>query len=1612
VAGSKIKNTVQTEFVSKGAKKVEGDTQRIGKAQTRLGQSSASAGRSFSAQATGLGGLVGVYAAAAANVFAITAAFDALGRAARAEQIIKGTKTLALEIGQSGASILKSVQEITQSQLTLSEAAQNINIALSAGFNSDQIEALSEVSLKASKALGRNLTDAFQRVVRGASKLEPELLDELGIFTRIDPAVASYASKLNIATNSLTNFEKRQAFVNAIIDEGNRKFSSIDVTTASAQKSLEQLQAGLIELALQFGQLTANFVVPFVDFIKNNAGVALLAFLGILQLVFGRLFSAVGGFAVRGVENMSKFFDGLVAGAQRSEAAMKNVTKAIDDFNASVKTRGGLLGKTAEGGLAGTGGFTGAGLSRSEASDAAQARQRFLAGGATGKRREKDIAALTTAQKQLTAAGKQNTLAFKDASKILNTYDKQTKGATRSTRVFTAVTNVAAIAARGLGFALSFVGGVFNALFILIAGAQLIGTFFDVDLLGKLKGLFFDLSQAAENLKTGLQGISTSAAGGPAELEKTLRRLGATDEDLKNLGKTFSSIFDEAAKTASRFANATGLAQVNVDKVLQTIGSSITTFKESGVVQQQIIALTIQENKLKKENTAESNRQLAIVQSLIKGLKELGGAQEIIGAVSRQLNLSASTTSDIFKKIATVNKDGVIKFKALGFEVDGTKLKFQDLSKESQDLIESNVLAQNTIDSANDAFKAGAANAETLSKKLGGLNTQLKNLKSNELGDRDGIKALEDQAKIISKRVRDLKTLEGIGKALDKEYGKFGNTLDTAVAKGLIGIGGIAKDSSETVQNQVDFLKSAIGFSGTNVKLIEEALQKQKAGLVALTSKEGDLLKNRTKALKAVAGISIELVQTIEKETIAREKILESLKSQLALEQKRLQIQTLQSKLQLDKETQQTLKETSEQLVKNSELEVKNLEQAAKARQQQVKFEEQLLAITQERAKIIRDTENIENASDRARGAASRQRGINQQEAGISNLQAFPNLVREETLLAERKKLSDLILGDELQILLERKLQAQIDRDTQIALLEKQIDAVNQQEANLILQLAEQLKIQKLEKEVRDKQNAIANQAFKDQKANIETQEVIALAQFQLAKLQIEADKKKFEFDNKAFDKQLAALKAQQSIVNAFTEAVGKDSPFVKAIQEFLLERGVSQEKVSAIAQSTLSGATVDFKGLESLQSDIKKLQKEVISTKLDAAGKKFKSTNDVLAEQLNRITQIAELTKQRQKLESEIEKSKNNAANKDLENQIKIKQEEAKNIDSNIEQIKTKYDAEKQAIEDARKKAQDASKARLDALEREQRRLLQLANRIAGVVNQGLSDAINKAFDNLSEGKSLSDGLRDIFSATFNNVRKVVLEETLIKPLQNEVSGLFGGLFGFEKRGADALTYTGNSANVNVTNVGEGKTIADTVNKDSDSVFNKIGNKLKEFGTSASNTFNDLGRGLSDTFSSIISKLGSLGSSLGAKTGGLFDSILSGAGNLFGGGPGAGMSALTPFTTLGGVGVGASGGVVPFSAYQRLASGGMARDRVPALLEPGEFVLKRSAARNIGNSNLQAMNAGGMPNIKVQVKNEGTPQEATTATPRMDVDAIVIDIVTRDLRNNGPIRKSMRGGA
>ena len=140
---------------------------------------------------------------------------------------------------------------------------------------------------------------------------------------------------------------------------------------------------------------------------------------------------------------------------------------------------------------------------------------------------------------------------------------------------------------------------------------------------------------------------------------------------------------------------------------------------------------------------------------------------------------------------------------------------------------------------------------------------------------------------------------------------------------------------------------------------------------------------------------------------------------------------------------------------------------------------------------------------------------------------------------------------------------------------------------------------------------------------------------------------------------------------------------------------------------------------------------------------------------------------------------------------------------------------------------------------------------------------------------------------------------------------------------------------------------------------------------------------------------------------------LLQGAGSGIGNFLSTGFSAITSMFAGGGVPM-ATGGLV---GVRHMAEGGRVnalRDRVPAMLEPGEFVMRKPAVKSIGAGNLGQMNAtgGSMGNVQFNIVNEGAPKEAQQqGQPRLDADKIVVDVVMRDLASNGPIRQAMRNG-
>lgn len=98
------------------------------------------------------------------------------------------------------------------------------------------------------------------------------------------------------------------------------------------------------------------------------------------------------------------------------------------------------------------------------------------------------------------------------------------------------------------------------------------------------------------------------------------------------------------------------------------------------------------------------------------------------------------------------------------------------------------------------------------------------------------------------------------------------------------------------------------------------------------------------------------------------------------------------------------------------------------------------------------------------------------------------------------------------------------------------------------------------------------------------------------------------------------------------------------------------------------------------------------------------------------------------------------------------------------------------------------------------------------------------------------------------------------------------------------------------------------------------------------------------------------------------------------------------------------SGGVYDSPRFFAFANGaGVFGEAGPEAIMP----LSRDSRGRLG---VKAEGGGGanLESIRVEIKNEGTAQEVRSVQPRFDAEGLVVGVVLRDLRSNGPIRQAL----
>ena len=266
------------ESVSKATNKGAKASDNYSKKNKGVAQATSNGTKAFSKMTTGItGGLVPAYATLAANVFALSAAFNFFKRAADVSILEKSQTQYASSTGVALKSITAGLREASGGMLGFREAAEAAAIGVAKGFSPQQLEDLASGAKRAAAALGRGFEDAFDRLIRGASKAEPELLDELGITLRLDTATKAYAKTLGVQQNALTATQRSQA----VLIETQKQLDELYGKEAAASNPF-------VVLAKTFEDLVrtgTDFLMPMMTGIAaiiNKSGIAAIAVFGLL----------------------------------------------------------------------------------------------------------------------------------------------------------------------------------------------------------------------------------------------------------------------------------------------------------------------------------------------------------------------------------------------------------------------------------------------------------------------------------------------------------------------------------------------------------------------------------------------------------------------------------------------------------------------------------------------------------------------------------------------------------------------------------------------------------------------------------------------------------------------------------------------------------------------------------------------------------------------------------------------------------------------------------------------------------------------------------------------------------------------------------------------------------------------------------------------------------------------------------------------------------------------------------------------------------------------------------------------------------------------------------
>jgi hypothetical protein len=319
MADKKIRLLVQAEV-----KKAVQALNKIEKEQKDIKKQNDGLKKSFA----GLGGAI-------VSAFAVQAlanySKESLVLKARADSLTKAFTNLGRGIGLNEQS-LEKFRKATNGTVSDIDLMVQANNAMLLGIvqNENEFAELIDSAQRLAKAVGKDTLFGIESLTTGIGRQSRLMLDNLGIIVKAEDAYKAMALATGKSVASLTDLERKQAFITATMESVRSKVAILGEESLDTNDSIAQLDVAIENLQIAFGEFMEGPGISFINFLTDG-----ISGLQIMSEDIGGVIEGIKGFPTKlqeafdsiGEEQKIKItYDTFVGPMQPSEFSPDNVS--------------------------------------------------------------------------------------------------------------------------------------------------------------------------------------------------------------------------------------------------------------------------------------------------------------------------------------------------------------------------------------------------------------------------------------------------------------------------------------------------------------------------------------------------------------------------------------------------------------------------------------------------------------------------------------------------------------------------------------------------------------------------------------------------------------------------------------------------------------------------------------------------------------------------------------------------------------------------------------------------------------------------------------------------------------------------------------------------------------------------------------------------------------------------------------------------------------------------------------------------------------------------------------------------------------------------------------